>query len=507
MSIQTSTNDTYVERTATVLDDNSPYTAMFWIKSTSNPSTYQQPFQIGGPFIYDKVSDSFGTDSDGITARLLVADGTNATATTDGTITIGAWTHIAIVRISTTQLKVYINGVDAAMDNTRDVSARAAATYMILLNYNQFPLVGLQSDVRYFTSALTAAEIQQEMKSPTVVNTATLWAHIPCKGASVTAALTDDSGNGRDFSTVIGTGAITVSSDEPTYTVNLALSPSTLPGGTVGTAYSETITASGGTAPYSFAVTAGSLPPGLSLSSGGVLSGTPTTAGSYSFTISATDSNSNTGSQAYSGVTIGAATLAVSPPSLPGAPLNVPFSASLTASGGIAPYTFSLSSGSLPAGLSLGSGGGLSGTPTEVGSFTFTVKVTDAASDTATVTYSQFVVTTAPAVYSVSSTSAKTPSTQQTLPVQPVGIQTFQATLGTQDCTITLTQRSTGLFIDLSVAGAVVLSSRYCRDRVNLVRRAYLGFAGWLYFVDTSGAGADPSYDGLGSRWLLVYES
>lgn len=96
--------------------------------------------------------------------------------------------------------------------------------------------------------------------------------------------------------------------------------------------------------------------------------------------------------------------------------------------------------------------------------------------------------------------------TQQALPVQPIPAQTFQATLGTQDCTITLTQRSTGLFIDLEVSGNPILSGIYCNDRVSLVRRAYLGFVGWLYFVDTTNQGVDPSYDGLGTRYILIYE-
>lgn len=95
---------------------------------------------------------------------------------------------------------------------------------------------------------------------------------------------------------------------------------------------------------------------------------------------------------------------------------------------------------------------------------------------------------------------------QQTLAIQPDPAQTFQATLGGQDCTITLQQMSTGLFITVALAGVVIVSSRYCPDRVNLVRYAYLGFVGWLYFVDTSGAGEDPNYGGLGSRFLLIYE-
>ncbi|MEO6154476.1 MAG: autotransporter domain-containing protein, partial [Thermomonas sp.] len=87
----------------------------------------------------------------------------------------------------------------------------------------------------------------------------------------------------------------------------LTLSPTTLPGGTLGVAYSQTITASGGTTPYSFAVTAGSLPTGLVLTSAGVLSGTPTASGTYAFTITATDLFGSTGSQAYTLVIVGGA--------------------------------------------------------------------------------------------------------------------------------------------------------------------------------------------------------
>lgn len=73
-----------------------------------------------------------------------------------------------------------------------------------------------------------------------------------------------------------------------------------LKGGTVGTAYSETISAQGGTTPYTFAATGGTLPTGTSLnSSTGVISGTPTTAGTFSFTVSVTDVNLNVGSQAF----------------------------------------------------------------------------------------------------------------------------------------------------------------------------------------------------------------
>jgi hypothetical protein len=81
----------------------------------------------------------------------------------------------------------------------------------------------------------------------------------------------------------------------PTITV----SPTSLPNGTQGTPYNQTITASGGTAPYSFAVTSGSLPAGLSLSNAGVLSGTPTGSGTSNFNVTATDSDGCTGTRSY----------------------------------------------------------------------------------------------------------------------------------------------------------------------------------------------------------------
>lgn len=89
----------------------------------------------------------------------------------------------------------------------------------------------------------------------------------------------------------------------------ITLSPSILPDGSLGVAYNQTIVASGGTAPYIFAVTTGTLPDGLNLDSNtGVISGTPTTSGSFPFTITATDNDGCKGSQNYT-INITAGTL------------------------------------------------------------------------------------------------------------------------------------------------------------------------------------------------------
>lgn len=168
----------------------------------------------------------------------------------------------------------------------------------------------------------------------------------------------------------------------------ITLNPSSLPSGTVGAGYSQTITASGGTgAGYSYSVSAGTLPAGLSLSSAGALSGTPSAAGASSFTITATDSGAHTGSQSYA-LSINAA-VSVSPGSLPGGTVGSAYSQTITASGGTGTgYSFSVSAGTLPAGLGLSSGGVLSGTPSAFGTSSFTIRATDSGGNSGSQSYS-----------------------------------------------------------------------------------------------------------------------
>ncbi|KAA8917981.1 autotransporter outer membrane beta-barrel domain-containing protein [Xanthomonas sontii] len=162
----------------------------------------------------------------------------------------------------------------------------------------------------------------------------------------------------------------------------LTVAPSTLPSGTAGTAYSQTLSTSGGTAPYTYALSSGALPAGLSLSSAGVLSGTPAVAGSFTFVVGVTDAGSFGGSHAYT-LSIASPTLAITPPTLPAAAINASYSQALSTSGGTAPYSYVLNAGALPSGMSLSAGGVLSGTPTTAGNFAFTVGVTDANAFTA----------------------------------------------------------------------------------------------------------------------------
>ncbi|WP_313393575.1 putative Ig domain-containing protein [Pseudomonas sp.] len=284
------------------------------------------------------------------------------------------------------------------------------------------------------------------------------------------------------------TATVSVTVTAPT----IALTPTSIPGATVATAYSATLTASGGSSPYTYSLTTGTLPAGISLSTAGVLSGTPTAAGSFNFTITATDNTGFTGTQAYNlsvgeaapvagnisltvaansnvnpvtlnlsggpvasvavasnashgvasasgtsitykpnpgfagsdsftytatgpggtsntatvSVTVTAPTIALTPTSIPGATVATAYSATLTASGGSSPYTYSLTTGTLPAGISLSTAGVLSGTPTAAGSFNFTITATDNTGFTGTQAYNLSVGEAAPVAGNISLTVA-----------------------------------------------------------------------------------------------------
>ena len=119
----------------------------------------------------------------------------------------------------------------------------------------------------------------------------------------------------------------------------------------------------------------------MGFSSAGVLSGTPVAAGTFDFTITATDAGAITGSRAYT-LMVGAATITLSPATLPDALGGTPYSQALIASGGTGPYSFAVTAGALPAGLGLSSTGELSGTPVVAGTFDFTITATDSSTGT-----------------------------------------------------------------------------------------------------------------------------
>ncbi|MHC4601678.1 MAG: putative Ig domain-containing protein [Planctomycetota bacterium] len=150
----------------------------------------------------------------------------------------------------------------------------------------------------------------------------------------------------------------------------------TLPDGTVGVAYSETLTATGGATPYTWSVSAGALPVGLSLNAAtGEISGTPTNFETAFFTATVSDATQS-GSKALT-ITVTSLTPVIITTSLADGTVGGAYSVTLTAGGGVTPYTWSLFSGSLPAGLTL-SLSQILGSPSASGTSNFTVRVTDA---------------------------------------------------------------------------------------------------------------------------------
>ena len=168
--------------------------------------------------------------------------------------------------------------------------------------------------------------------------------------------------------------------------------PATLAAGSTTTAYSQTFNATGGTGSYAFS--SSNLPPGLAFN-GPTLTGTPSTVGTYSFSVVAKDAGGITSSTTYSLVVTGPSSpLTITGGALTGGTFGAAYSQTLTATGGAPAYAWAITGGALPPGLSLnGSSGTISGTPSMPGIFTFTAQATDGAKSAAS---APFTITIAP---------------------------------------------------------------------------------------------------------------
>ncbi len=164
------------------------------------------------------------------------------------------------------------------------------------------------------------------------------------------------------------------------------ITTTSLPNGVIGTPYSTTLAATGGVTPYTWSISSGTLPDGLSIDAGsGTISGTPSGSGTCfptcNFTVKVTDSETiPANGTAPLSITVSYATLLVTTASLPDGQAGVAYSATLTATGGKSPYVWSQTAGTLPPGLNLNpTSGTITGTPTQSGTFSGLVfKVTDA---------------------------------------------------------------------------------------------------------------------------------
>jgi hypothetical protein len=257
---------------------------------------------------------------------------------------------------------------------------------------------------------------------------------------------------------------VAVSNSPPGFSVvvlpaPLALTTTPLPVGTIGSAYGPVspVQATGGTAPYTWTTSAGTFPPGLNLnSSNGEISGTPTAAGTFNFTIQVKDSATapQTATKALS-IKVQAAGPALSIPTtaLPGGMVGSPYGpVPVQVIGGTSPYTWTTSVGTLPAGLSLNSSSGqISGTPTTVGTSNFTIQVKDSSTtiQTATQPLSISVIASGPAL---TITTTSLPNGATTVSYGPVALQ---ATGGTSPYAWSIVAATLPAGLNLSSSGQI----------------------------------------------------
>ncbi|MCZ2150976.1 MAG: putative Ig domain-containing protein [Bryobacterales bacterium] len=234
----------------------------------------------------------------------------------------------------------------------------------------------------------------------------------------------------------------------------LTISTTTLPNGTLGTAYSAALTAGGGTSPYTWSATG--LPSWLSLSTAGILSGMPTAAGTFNITVQVTDSAGQSISKALS-ITVGGG-LTITTASLSNGTAGAVYpTAALTASGGSGVgYTWAFIGGQLPPGLTLTGGGLLAGTPTTAGTYQPTIQVTDSTGGTAS---KQFTITISAAGFTIVTTTlpAATIGVNYSFPIQQQGGTapiTWSLTGGQFPAGITLVSNS-GLLTGLATLQAI----------------------------------------------------
>src|SRR6185436_11076221 len=164
----------------------------------------------------------------------------------------------------------------------------------------------------------------------------------------------------------------------------LSITTTSFAGGAVGNAYSQTAAATGGTLPYVWSLAPGPLPPGLVLNANtGAITGTPTSPGTFNFTLHLADGGAQTADKPLS-IVVSPATLSITTTSFAGGAVGNAYSQTAAATGGTLPYTWSLAPGPLPPGLGLNANtGAITGTPTSPGTFNFTLHLADGGAQTA----------------------------------------------------------------------------------------------------------------------------
>lgn len=198
-------NDDYAYRSSSGFNHNAAYTALAWFKIDTNPAQYQHFLNISGSYSYDGNTDFIGTDEvTPILFRYGCAGGSSDSFLTSGVLTVGVWYWCALVRESSTSLKVY-RGTDATdgaliATLTNNVGSRASATIMSAGGYNSANINGPIALPRFWSgSAFTLAQLHTEVASYSPAVTTNLWTAPAFSGANFTEAMADLSGNARDW--------------------------------------------------------------------------------------------------------------------------------------------------------------------------------------------------------------------------------------------------------------------------------------------------------------------
>ncbi|WP_332676496.1 putative Ig domain-containing protein [Brevundimonas sp.] len=334
------------------------------------------------PPIASAVSVTVGFESTNNPVTLSITGGTPASVAAPGLPTNGS-VNVAGTAITYTPNAGYAGPDSFTYTATNTGGTSAPATVTVTVNPPPAPIAGAVSVTVAANSSNNAVTLSLTGGTATSVATPGLPTHGTVSIAGTAITYTPTAGySGADSFTYTATNlggtsapaTVTVTVSAPTLTLS-ALTTT----GQVTAAYSDTVVASLGTAPYTYSVTAGALPPGLGLTTAGVLSGTATASGTFNFTVTASDVYGATGARAYA-IVISPPTVVITSPgagALPAVEAYGAYSETLTATGGVGPNTLAVTAGALPPGISLSSSGVLSGTPTTPGVYNFTVTPSD----------------------------------------------------------------------------------------------------------------------------------
>lgn len=275
--------------------------------------------------------------------------------------------------------------------------------------------------------------------------------------------------------------------------VTITLTPDSLPNGMLGVAYERRLTPSGGSEPYLFALF-GVLPEGVTFDGAtGTLSGTPAETGAFDFTVMAVDAEGNFAQVVFTFTVVerpetDPLTIVPGPGPLPGAVAGRSYATTLSPSGGLAPFSFAIDGGALPAGMTLDAETGvIGGTPTIPGSYGFTVSLSDALGDSLAAAYA---IVVRPALRAEASLASLTASAGTMQPAFSPDVTAYDVAVGPGVVEIALTPTLADAAATLTLEGAPLASGESAvialdvgRTRIAIVATAEDGATARAYVV------------------------